>query len=100
MAGGERERHGWPVIDDGPLVGCDKQRSGTPHPRSGVPALPLVTPYKFTNWPAVKGTRRKLTLARQDSMVFQRVFLRPPLETGQQALTRMPHHTKAKLVRF
>ena len=49
MAGGERERHGWPVIDDGPLVGCDKQRAGTPHPRSGVPALPLVTPCKFTN---------------------------------------------------
>ena len=32
-------RHGWPVIDDAQLVGCDKPRAGTP--------------YKFTNWPAV-----------------------------------------------
>ena len=47
----EPEPHGWPIIDDGQLV--DKQRAGTPHHRSGVPALPLVTPYKFTNWPAV-----------------------------------------------
>ena len=35
------------------LVGCDKQRAGTPIHRHGVPALPLVTPYKSTDWPAV-----------------------------------------------
>ena len=35
------------------LVGCDKQRAGTPIHRHGVPALALVTPYKFTNWPVV-----------------------------------------------
>jgi|GEM_PF-4735355 len=45
--------HGRPAIDDAQLVGCDKQRAGTPVHRHGVPALPLVTPYKFTNWVAV-----------------------------------------------
>ena len=44
---------GEPVIDDAQSVGCDKHRAGTPNQRHGVPALPLVTPYKFTNWPAV-----------------------------------------------
>ena len=40
-------------IDHAQLVGCDKQRAGTPDYRHGVPALALVTPYKFTNWHAV-----------------------------------------------
>ena len=44
---------GRPVIDHTHLVGCDKQREGTPYHRHRVPALPLVTPCKFTNWPAV-----------------------------------------------
>lgn len=44
--------HGRPIIDDVKSVGCDQQRAGTPHHRHGVPALPLVTPCKFTNWPA------------------------------------------------
>lgn len=30
-------------------VGWDQQRAGTPQYRSGVPALPLVTPYNFKN---------------------------------------------------
>ena len=86
MAGGNRERHGWTAIDDGQLVGCDKQRAGTPNHRSGVPALPLVTPYKFTNWRAVKRTRRKLTPAWEDTKVFQREFPRLPSRTKQRAL--------------
>jgi len=35
---------GWPVVDDGQLVGCDKQRAGTPIRWSGVPALRLSHP--------------------------------------------------------
>ena len=42
-----------PESDARLLVGCDKQRAGTPYHPLGVPALPLVTPYKFTNCPAV-----------------------------------------------
>ena len=34
------------------VVGCDSQRADTPKSCCGVPALPLVTPYKFTNRPA------------------------------------------------
>ena len=45
--------YGWSVIDHGQAVGCDKQRAGTPKHGHGVPALPLVTPYTFTNWPAM-----------------------------------------------
>ncbi len=59
--------HGRPVIDPSQVVGCDKQRAGTPNHAHGVPApplvtpnhahgvlaLPLVTPYELTNWPAV-----------------------------------------------
>ena len=52
---------GCPGIDDGQLVGCDKQRAGTPNHRHGVPALPLVTPYKFTNWPAAILRARQLS---------------------------------------
>ena len=46
--------HGWLVIDDVQLVGCDKLRAGTPIHGLGVPALPLVTPCRFANWPAVQ----------------------------------------------
>lgn len=53
------ENHDWRVTDDGKLVGCDQQRAGTLNHESGVPALPLVTRYKFTNWPAVR-MRREL----------------------------------------
>jgi len=42
-------RHGRPVIDDAQRAGCDQQRAGTPNHTHGVPALPLVTPYKITN---------------------------------------------------
>lgn len=40
------------VVDKMQLVGCDKQREGTPNQRHGVPALALVTPYRFMNWRA------------------------------------------------
>ena len=46
--------HGRQNIDDAQLVGCDKQCAGTPNHRHGVPALALVTPYKFTNWAALE----------------------------------------------
>ena len=39
---------------DAQFLGCDKQRAGTPNHRHGVPALPLVTPYKLTNSPAAR----------------------------------------------
>ena len=59
-----RKSHGLRVIDDGQSVACDKQRAGTPNHKHGVPALALVTPYKFTNWPTVPGAVRQLTCGR------------------------------------
>ena len=53
-----RRAHDRPIIDDGRSAGCDKQRAGTSNHRHGVPALPLVTPSEFTNWPAVGTSRR------------------------------------------
>ena len=38
--------HGWLFFGHAHVVGCDKQRAGTPNHRHGVPALPLVTPYR------------------------------------------------------
>ncbi len=54
-------RNGWPVINDGPLVGCDKQRAGTLPGRSGVPALRLshpTNPQIGQPWPLSVSTGR------------------------------------------
>ena len=75
-----RWKHSRPVIDHSQVVGCDKQRAGTPNQRNGVPALALVTPYKFTNWPAVKvawpedlsATRKRMAYENSDPIVPRR----------------------------
>ena len=63
-----------PVIDDVQSVGCDKQRAGTPNQRHGVPALPLVTPYKFTKWPAVVAACSYCAEMKGDAVEFPHVF--------------------------
>ena len=53
------------------LVGCDKQRAGTPNGCRGVPALSLVTPYEFTNWRAVGALSLCRTPVAQACAVFK-----------------------------
>ena len=44
----------------GPIVGCDKQRAGTPNQRQGVPALRLVTQDRDTNGSNVSDGKQAL----------------------------------------